>query len=211
MADLSLDDILAEIDSKRNSEDGSRNAPEFSVDDILGEALGDIPKRKSYSSSETSVDRKPRAKKLIMSEEKTEAQKKEEERARKAAELRAERERKIAEEKAERERKAAEQKAEKERKLLEQAEAKRRAEEEAMKKRQAELEEMNRKAEMERRRAEEEEAERKRLIEERNAGKPKKRQELRHLRQRNRKRHAVKLKESAVRKRNPKSVLPQRI
>ena len=166
MADLSLDDILAEIDSKRNSDDGSRNAPEFSVDDILGEALGDIPKRKSYSSSETSVDRKPRAKKLIMSEEKTEAQKKEEERARKAAELRAERERKLAEEKAERERKAAAQKAEKERKLLEQAEAKRRAEEEAMKKRQAELEEMNRKAEMERRRAEEEEAERKRLIEE---------------------------------------------
>lgn len=166
MADLSLDDILAEIDSKRSSGEIGKSAPEFSVDDILGETLGDIPKRKSYSSSETSVDRKPKAKKLIMSEEKTEAQKKAEERARKAAEERAARERRLAEEKAERERKAAAERAEKERKLLEAAEAKRRAEEEAMRKRQAELEEMNRKAELERRKAAEEEAERKRAIEE---------------------------------------------
>ncbi len=165
MADLSLDDILAEIDSKRSSDDG-KIAPEFSVDDILGETLGDIPKRKSYSSSEKSVDRKPKEKKLVVAAEKTEAQKKAEEKARKLAEERAERERKLAAEKAERERKAAAERAEKERKLLEAAEAKRKAEEEAMKKRQAQLEEEKRKAELQRRKAEEEEAERQRAIQE---------------------------------------------
>lgn len=154
MADLSLDDILAEIDKKRGSDDGSKSTPEFSVDDILGETLGEIPKRKSYSSSEKSVDRKPKEKKLIMSE-KTEAQKKADEKARK-----------LAEERAERERRAAAEKAEKERKLLEAAEAKRKAEEEAMKKRQAQIDEANRKAEIQRRKAEEEAAERQRAIEE---------------------------------------------
>ncbi|MBQ8903504.1 MAG: hypothetical protein IJY73_04310 [Oscillospiraceae bacterium] len=166
MADLSLDDILAEIDSKRSSDDSGKTAPEFSVDDILGETLGDIPKRKSYSSSEKTVDRKPKEKKLIVAAEKTEAQKKAEEKAKKLAEERAERERKLAAEKAERERKAAAERAEKERKLLEAAEAKRKAEEEAMKKRQAQLEEEKRKAELQRRKAEEEEAERKRAIQE---------------------------------------------
>lgn len=165
MADLSLDDILAEIDSKRGLDDG-KTAPEFSVDDILGETLGDIPKRKSYSSSEKTVDRKPKEKKLVVAAEKTEAQKKAEEKAKKLAEERAERERKLAAEKAERERKAAAERAEKERKLLEAAEAKRKAEEEAMKKRQAQLEEEKRKAELQRRKAEEEEAERRRAIRE---------------------------------------------
>ncbi len=165
MADLSLDDILAEIDKKRGTDEGRKSTAQFSVDDILGETLGDVPKRKTYSTKDNSVDRKPKAKNLIMSE-KTEAQKKSEEKAKRLAEERAERERKLAEEKAERERRAAAEKAEKERKLLEQAEKKRIAEEEAMKKRQAQLEEMNRKAELERRRAEEEAAERQRLIEE---------------------------------------------
>ena len=165
MADLSLDDILAEIDKKRGKDDGGKSPAEFSVDDILGEALGDFPKRKTYSANDNTVGRKPKAKNLIMSE-KTEAQKKAEEKAKRLAEERAERERRLAEEKAERERKAAAEKAEKERKLLEAAEAKRKAEEEAMKKRQAELEEMNRKAELERRKAEEEAAERQRIIEE---------------------------------------------
>ncbi len=165
MADLSLDDILAEIDKKRGTDDGGKSTAQFSVDDILGETLGDVPKRKTYSTSDNTVGRKPKVKNLIMSE-KTEAQKKAEERAKKLAAERAERERRLAEEKAEQERKAAAEKAEKERKLLEAAEKKRKAEEEAMKKRQAELEEMNRKAELERRKAEEEAAERQRLLEE---------------------------------------------
>ena len=59
MSDLSLDDILAEIDKKRDS-DGSpkKKSAEFSVDDILGETLGDFPKRKTYSSAGLTVDKK---------------------------------------------------------------------------------------------------------------------------------------------------------
>ena len=45
MADLSLDDILAEIDKKRGKDDGGKSPAEFSVDDILGETLGDFPKQ----------------------------------------------------------------------------------------------------------------------------------------------------------------------
>ncbi len=154
MSDLSLDDILAEVDSKRKS-GGSKAAvdSDFDVDDILSDTLGEL-----YN--------KP------LTEEEKEKRRKEEKRARaEAARQEAKEKARIKEEqrkaelaaRQEAERKAA---AERERKLKEAAAAKKKAEEEALRKRQAELEEQRRRAEIKKRKADEEAAEKLRIKQE---------------------------------------------
>lgn len=149
MPDLSLDDILAEIDEKRKSDGGKKEpSADFSVDDILGDTLGST-KKKSSPADEKLAQR--RAEQQAKAEAEEKARLKEEQR-KKAEALRLEKERKAAEER--------------ERKLREAAEAKKKAEEEALKKRQAELEEQRRRAELKQKKAAEEAAEKLRLKEE---------------------------------------------
>ncbi len=154
MPDLSLDDILAEIEKKRTASDDSKKASaDFSVDDILGDSIGAAPKKRSE------VDEKL-AKRRAEQRAKEEAQKREEE---EKARIKEE-QRRIAEaQKREKERREAE---ERERKRREAAEAKKRADEEARKKREAELAEKRRREELKQRKAAEEAAEKKRLKEE---------------------------------------------
>ncbi|MBQ7835492.1 MAG: hypothetical protein IJ385_06880 [Ruminiclostridium sp.] len=154
MPDLSLDDILAEIEKKRTASDDSKKASaDFSVDDILGDSIGAAPKKRSE------VDEKL-AKRRAEQRAKEEAQKREEE---EKARIKEE-QRRIAEaQKREKERREAE---ERERKRREAAEAKKRADEEARRKREAELAEKRRREELKQRKAAEEAAEKKRLKEE---------------------------------------------
>lgn len=154
MPDLSLDDILAEIEKKRTASDDSKKAfADFSVDDILGDSIGAAPKKRSE------VDEKL-AKRRAEQRAKEEAQKREEE---EKARIKEE-QRRIAEaQKREKERREAE---ERERKRREAAEAKKRADEEARRKREAELAEKRRREELKQRKAAEEAAEKKRLKEE---------------------------------------------
>ena len=152
MAKLSLDDILAEIDEKRKSDDGKESSLKFDdidIDDILGDTLG--RKRK-----------KPTNEDIRFEKRKADRQAKEEAAKREAEEKERQREEQRRQ-KAEKERLAAE---ERDRKLKEEAEAKRKAAEEALKKRQAELAERQRREEMKQRKAAEEAAEKLRLKEE---------------------------------------------
>ena len=149
--DLSLDDILAEIETKRKTGGGKKDADptEFSIEDILGETYSPAPRKRSPAEEKL-------AKRRAEAEEK--------------ARLKEEQRKKAEAEKAEKERLAAEEKA---RKAA--AEAKRKAEEEEKKrlraeaeekKRLAEIEEKKRREELKRKKAEEEAAEEKRFKEE---------------------------------------------
>lgn len=153
--DLSIDDILAEIETKRKK-DGKKNddsRAEFSIEDILGETYSPTPRKRSAAEEKLAQRRAER--KAKEAAEKKEADEK--------ARLKEEQRRKAEAAKAEKERLAAEEKA---RKAREAAEAKRRAEEEVKRKRQAELAEKKRREELERKKAEEEAAEIQRLKEE---------------------------------------------
>lgn len=165
MSDFSLEDILAEVDLKRKTSTAKKDADTetpvgYSIDDILGETLGEVPKKVSPIDEKLAKRKAEQERKAREAAEKAEAARREaEEKARKKEE-----QRRIAEQqKAEKERRDA---AERERKLKEAAEAKKKAEEAALKKRQAELEERQRKAEIKQRKAAEEAAELLRIKEE---------------------------------------------
>ncbi len=149
MSDLSLDDILAEVENKRKTDGGKKEpSADFSVDDILGDTVG-VPKKRS--TTDDKLAKKKAREEAARREAEEKARLKEEQRKKEQA-ARLEKERKEA--------------AERERKLKEAAEAKKKAEEEARKKREAELAEQRRKEEMKKRKAEEEAAEKLRIKEE---------------------------------------------
>lgn len=165
MSDFSLEDILAEVEQKRK-EEGTKTGTDtetpvgYSIDDILGETLGELPKKVSPIDEKLAKRKAEQERKAKESAEKAEAAKRE---AEEKARIKEEQHKIAEQQKAEKERKAA---AERERKLKEAAEAKKKAEEEALRKRQAELEERQRKAEIKRKKAEEEAAELLRIKEE---------------------------------------------
>lgn len=167
MSDFSLEDILAEVESKEKnikgdsrqmqknkSQSGSKKAetvgytPDFDIDDILKETLGEKAPAKSLSAKEKKAAEKERKRAEIAEQKRREAREKEEERARKAAEE----QKRITEE---RERRAAEERAKKE--------ERQRALEEAERKKREELAEEQRRAEMKLRKAAEAAEERRRL------------------------------------------------
>ncbi len=169
MSDFSLEDILAEVENKkgdsrpdnfgserkRENEKTSDNdeprgyTPDFNIDDILNETLGENATAKaSHSPKEKKAAEKERRRAEIAEQKRREAREKEEERARKAAEE----QKRIAEE---RERRAAEERAKKE--------ERQRALEEAERKKREELAEEQRRAEMKLRKAAEAAEERRRL------------------------------------------------
>ena len=157
MSDLSLDEILAEIESKKGGSGEKKKSSaksdttDFSIEDILGEAYA--PRKR------TAIDEKA-AKRRAEQNAKAEAARKE---AEEKARLKEE-QRRIAEaQRAEQARKQAE---ERERKRREEAEARKRAEEAVQARKKAEEEEKRRKAELKLRKAAEEAEERRRLKEE---------------------------------------------
>lgn len=169
MSDFSLEDILAEVENKkgeaRPANKSSLNelrmggsgekselkgyTPDFDIDDILKETLGEKnAKKASASAKEKKAAEKERKRSELAEQKQREAREREEERARKAAEE----QKRIAEE---RERKAAEERAKKE--------ERQRALEEAERKKREALAEEQRIAEMKLRKAAEEAEERRRL------------------------------------------------
>lgn len=168
MSDFSLEDILAEVENKKgdsrpNSFDLSKNdendkndsdeprgyTPDFNIDDILNETLGESAVRKpAQTAKEKKAAEKERKRAELAEQKRREAREKEEERARKAAEE----QKRITEE---RERRAAEERAKKE--------ERQRALEEAERKKREELAEEQRRAEMKLRKAAEAAEERRRL------------------------------------------------
>lgn len=163
MSDFSLEDILAEVENKKGDSRPQKNTgdektsadekptgytPDFNIDDILNEALGESDVKPAFSAKEKKAAEKERRRAEIAEQKRLEAREREEERARKAAEE----QKRIAEE---RERRAAEERAKKE--------ERQRALEEAERKKREELAEEQRKAEMKLRKAAEAAEERRRL------------------------------------------------
>lgn len=167
MSDFSLEDILAEVENKkgdsRPKNPASDNSgiekndnvtasmgytPDFDIDDILKETLGEKVTAKSPTAKEKKAAEKERKRAEMAEQKRREAQEREAERARKAAEE----QKRIAEE---RERRAAEERAKKE--------ERQRALEEAERKKREELAEEQRRAEMKLRKAAEAAEERRRL------------------------------------------------
>ena len=159
MSDLSLDEILAEIESKKGRETTGtkKKAPlkssteDFSIEDILGEAYA--PRKR------TAIDEKA-AKRRAEQKAKAEAARREAEEKERLKEEKRKREEAL---RAEQARKQAE---ERERKRKEEEEARKKAKEAALAKERAQEEEKRRKAELRLRKAAEEAEERRRLKQE---------------------------------------------
>lgn len=147
MSDLSLDDILAEVENKRKTDGGKKSSSEsgFSIEEILGEAPESNQPKLSYE--ERQEKRRKEARKA-----KADAARKE---AAERARIKEEERRAATEERIKREKKLAE---EREKKLKEEAANRAKAEAEALAKREAMLAERQRKAEFEKRKAAEEAA-----------------------------------------------------
>lgn len=139
MSDLSLDDILAEVEKKRETENHGESSADFSVDDILGETVTAPAEKRTFEEREQ--------------ERRKAAQKAKADAARRAAEEK----RRLKEEK------EAAAKAEREKKRLVFEAQKKKAEEEVRLKKQAELQEQQRKEEIKKRREAELAEERRRL------------------------------------------------
>lgn len=160
MSDLSLDEILAEIESKKGKDKNvgdkkktpiKSDTSDFSIEDILGEAYA--PRKR------TAIDEKA-AKRRAEQEAKAEAARKE---AEEKARLKEEQRKKAEALRAEQARKAKE---ERERKRAEEIAAKKREEELALAKKKAAEEEQRRRAELKLRKAAEEAEEKRRLKQE---------------------------------------------